>query len=200
MPRESGIERICLSCGKPFFIWPSDLNYSKGLFCSNQCSTHHRLGSEREFFESRINKQEIWPYHWYWTGAKANYGYGLIRWEGNRERAHRVAWIIYKGPIPQGIMVLHNCPGGDIPACVNPEHLFLGSQADNIRDMMAKGRKRNKPSKGIDNGAAKLTEADIAIIRSLEDTRDAEKLAKIFDVTPRSVHNIWERKTWCHLP
>jgi hypothetical protein len=55
-------------------------------------------------------------------------------------RAHRLAWELLRGPIPDGLQVLHNCPGGDNPRCVNPDHLFLGSNADNIADSLAKGR------------------------------------------------------------
>lgn len=84
---------------------------------------------------------------WLWTAALNTYGYGKMgrtREEGP-EGAHRIAWRLLKGPIPLGMFVLHRC---DMPACVNPEHLFLGTQADNIRDSVIKGR-HSKPPVGL---------------------------------------------------
>lgn len=74
---------------------------------------------------------------WIWTGTRLSAGYGVIRHEGKLVRAHRVSWEMNRGPIPEGKRVLHRC---DVPFCVNPAHLFLGTQADNVSDMIAKGR------------------------------------------------------------
>lgn len=79
---------------------------------------------------------------WEWTGNRHAFGYGLIQVSRARnEGTHRVMWKLAHGPIPKGMWVLHRC---DHPWCVNPEHLFLGTPADNIHDMMAKGR-RGRP-------------------------------------------------------
>lgn len=72
-----------------------------------------------------------------WTGPKQDHGYGMANWGNTRKRAHRAAWEVSFGPIPLGMHVLHKC---DRPLCVNPDHLFLGSQADNLADMRNKGR------------------------------------------------------------
>jgi hypothetical protein len=77
---------------------------------------------------------------WIWTGWVNRAGYGYININGRHERdteAHRAAWLLFRGPIPEGMYVCHKC---DIPSCVNPDHLFLGTQTDNMRDASAKGR------------------------------------------------------------
>lgn len=80
------------------------------------------------------------PDCWQWTAKRNNQGYGMLRIGSAAEGwalAHRVSWEIHCGPIPDGVCVLHRC---DNPECTNPEHLFLGSQCDNMRDKEAKGR------------------------------------------------------------
>lgn len=75
---------------------------------------------------------------WLWTGRLTNSGYGQIAKSTHGEwKAHRLFWRVANGPIPGGLCVLHKC---DTPACVNPDHLFLGTQADNVQDMMNKHR------------------------------------------------------------
>jgi len=79
---------------------------------------------------------------WLWTGSKMSSGYGSFNFYGNVQLAHRVSWILKYGPIPigydfHGTCVLHKC---DTKLCVNPDHLFLGTNADNVADMLAKGR------------------------------------------------------------
>jgi len=74
---------------------------------------------------------------WLWNGAKNWAGYGRLKFERSYFLAHRLAYAATKGVVPKGMRVLHRC---DTPACVNPDHLFLGSQADNVRDMCSKGR------------------------------------------------------------
>ena len=88
----------------------------------------------QERIESRINKNPSGC--WLWTGA-LSYGYGRVFVEGKNKRVHRVMWELTNGSIPKGIFVLHKC---DITECANPNHLFLGTQHDNVKDMVNKRR------------------------------------------------------------
>jgi hypothetical protein len=80
---------------------------------------------------------------WVFQGQLNNWGYGFLFLGKKRIYAHRLAWILERGPIPDGMLVCHDCPGGDNPACVNPDHLFLGTPKQNAQDMVRKGRHNN---------------------------------------------------------
>lgn len=104
---------------------------------------------------------------WVWTAALRNKRYGCFRVVSNKsmQQAHRVAWTLVVGPIPTGLCILHRC---DNPRCVNPDHLFLGTQRDNIRDMDQKDR-RNVERRiwGEKHHSAKLTDRQVIQIRNL---------------------------------
>jgi len=97
---------------------------------------------------------------WPWGGGKIRTGYGHLKVKGRTVLAHRVAYEVWAGPIPEGKHVLHNCPGGDNPACCNPAHLWLGTQADNMKDMSRKGRVRGAAAlKGEAHHSARINDA-----------------------------------------
>lgn len=130
-----------------------------------------------------------------WTGAHLPKGYGIIKRPGERRQfyAHRLAYLIHKGEIPKGIQVCHSC---DTPACVNPEHLFLGTRRDNQQDMKAKGRSLY----GERNGHSKLTKRDVLEMRALKVAGVRQsKLALVYDVHPMTVSQIVTGKRWRHL-
>ena len=87
---------------------------------------------------------------WLWVAGKTGAGYGAYQHEGRLQLAHRVSWqLAHRRPVPEGKLVLHQC---DTPLCVNPNHLWLGSQSDNIRDAAAKGRHHNTRKTHCKNG------------------------------------------------
>lgn len=100
---------------------------------------------------------------WIWISACTNKGYGHM-WVAGRwyEKAHRLSYLLHKGAIPSQQRVCHRC---DNPHCVNPDHLWLGTQMQNINDAMAKGRFRNGTSWGENNGSSKLSSDDVKAIR-----------------------------------
>lgn len=112
------------------------------------------------------------------------------------EKAHRVSWMLANGPIPAGMVVCHRC---DNPPCVNPDHLFLGTQIDNMRDRSKKGRGNHR--KGSRHGRAKLTEQDVRVIRSRYATGDWKQsdLAAEYGVSQPLIGHIVRRVTWRHI-
>ena len=133
---------------------------------------------------------------WLWTGLERGAGYGSFNYLGRERRAHRIAWALLRGPIPVGMSVLHRC---DVRLCVNPAHLFLGTQQDNIRDSIAKGRFNTGPcsSPGERNSKARLTEGAVRFIRASALSRAA--LARLFGVAPSTVRYALRGTTWAHV-
>lgn len=119
-------------------------------------------------------------------------GYGIVTKSRSRkyELAHRLSYKVFVGPIPKGKFICHHC---DVRNCVNPRHLFVGTQADNVRDMVAKKRHLH----GERHHKAKLTEAEVLAINS--DTRSKHALAKQYDVSRKAIQKIKRHETWKHL-
>ena len=129
---------------------------------------------------------------WLWTAGKyGQYGYGGFWWMGRTHTAHGVSWVLHCGPIPSGLSILHRC---DIPLCVNPSHLFVGTRKDNLQDANNKGR---WPSYGVSNGSAKLDRDRVEQIRFLFCSgASLRALAKQFGVHHRTIFKIVHGKLW----
>ena len=128
-----------------------------------------------------------------------NDGYGVFssKWTGERINtlAHRKSWELYRGPIPDGLFVCHKC---DNRMCVNPDHLFLGTNQDNMDDMYRKGR--GHKAKGEDTGRAKLTDENVRQIRAMLDSGiGSRKIAPMYGVTWGLIQHIKKGRTWRHV-
>lgn len=129
---------------------------------------------------------------WLWFGAHVPKGYGLLKAEGRRNNvyAHRLSYEMHVGPIPTGMRVCHSC---DTPACVNPAHLWLGTDADNAADMKEKQRQ----SRGEARYNAKLTEAQARFI--LASPAKGRVLADMFGVSRACVRQVRKGLRWQSL-
>lgn len=134
---------------------------------------------------------------WIWSGSKTRHGYGQIRYNGKQTGTHRAFYAHYVGTIPAGHIVMHSC---DQPSCVNPDHLVLGTAAENMRDMNEKGRTGGYRSHlGDRHKKAKLTTADIPVIReriAAGETNAA--IAADYDVSATAIWQIKTGKAWKH--
>lgn len=132
---------------------------------------------------------------WEWRGYRGPSGYGRLYLKpGAYTTAHRASWIVTHGEIPDGKCVLHHC---DNRACVNPDHLFIGTQQDNMADMNAKGRRKTPVMVGETHPAAKLTEREVLEIRASALPR--EQLEAKYGVSKPTIHQIINRQTWKHV-
>jgi hypothetical protein len=161
-------------------------------------------GKQRPVSERFWSYVDISDQCWKWTGSVTNYGYGRLHIGGRDGRdvgAHRIAWELLKGRIPEGLYVCHHC---DNPICVNPAHLFLGTQSDNMQDA---GKKNRLPQQkyhgfcaGERNGRAKLTDAQVSAIRKeYQVVMSHRKLAAKYKVSRSIIRFILSGKNWKHV-
>ncbi|MCO7215334.1 HNH endonuclease [Halomonas sp. OfavH-34-E] len=136
---------------------------------------------------------------WEWTDALSSRGgYGRIKYRGEAHRAHRVSYMIHKGAIPDGMVVCHQC---DNPACVNPDHLWLGTHMDNNQDMIKKGRGRYPGHQGEANPRATLTRRKVQqIIHRMMAGQNNKQIAQAFGVSHATISLVRRGKIWTDVP
>jgi hypothetical protein len=104
-------------------------------------------------------------------------------------KAHRASYSLFVEPIPNNMHVLHRC---DVPSCVNPSHLFLGTHSDNMKDMWDKERHKPPSTKT----KAKLTKDEVIFIYACKGVQSAQTLSEAFLVNTQTIYNIWNKVTW----
>jgi len=132
-----------------------------------------------------------------WTGSKNAHGYGNIWIDGVHVTTSRAAWILNRGPVPEGLLVCHRC---DNRACINVDHLFLGTPSDNIKDAISKGRMVKPPLQrmiGQQNPHCRLTVDNVLEIRASKET--AKSLGLRFSVSRSHIEKIRSRRKWNHI-
>lgn len=187
--------RACEQCGRQFTLRrpgsrPNQRFHS--LRCYGAWKRAHPKPIALRFW-SRVRQTDTC---WLWTGSTNRHGYGYVGVPGYRRPilAHRVAWELTNGLIPRGLLVLHRC---DNPPCVRPDHLFIGTHADNMQDAKEKGR----TTQGQRNAASKLTDERVLLIRRRFAVEDItiSALAREYGVGPKHMSNLLKRKIWTHL-
>ena len=158
---------------------------------------YHGLTTAERFLQ-RVEKTDGC---WLWTGSiKNKTGHGQFRMDDKPMVASRAAWIIFRGEITKDkstygtMFVCHTC---DNPQCVNPAHLFLGTNQDNVTDKMEKGRHRYGISLGESHGNSKLDEAKVRYIR--ESGLGSTELARQFNLSQATVWAVLHKRTWKHV-
>jgi hypothetical protein len=161
------------------------------------------LQSSINSFWAKVEKSDCWL----WLAAKTDKGYGVFSVDGRTKKAHRLAYELTRGEIPHGLCVLHRC---DTPACCNPNHLFLGTRAENNSDMMAKGRHvsggtHKQPShcayqRGESHHAAKMTEDMVRIMRADRlSGASFSVLGEKYGVAGSAAYKICKGLLWKHI-
>ncbi len=136
---------------------------------------------------------------WEWLGPISHKGgYAILKYEGKNIGAHRLSWILTRGPIPSGLIVRHAC---DNPKCCNPCHLDIGTHYDNAQDTIKRGRRAVTAARGVRNCKAKLTDNEVRRIRAeyAEGNTSTIKLANNYGVSQGLISQIVLKHIWKHV-
>ncbi len=146
----------------------------------------------KEFTKGKHYKVDFYTGCWNWLMCKNNRGYGATKYKGKRWLAHRLSYTLYKGKIPKGLLVCHTC---DNPSCVNPNHLWFGTDQDNSDDKIKKGR--DNKAKGENHCRCKLSDQEVFEIRNLYKNKifNQLKLAKLYNVSRPNISLITLNKS-----
>ena len=134
-----------------------------------------------------------------WKYSKDKDGYGLLKVNGKTTRAHRECYRAAFGEIPKGLLILHKCNN---PSCTNPEHLYAGTQKQNMEDRALAGNGfgwKGPNQIGIKNTNVKLTEDQVKDILNNKKYGMSKILAKKYNTSPAYIRRIWQRQTWTHI-
>jgi hypothetical protein len=181
-------ENACQKCGAIYHVPPCRAN---SRYCSGDCYHAAKTTALAVRFKQYVGaptETGCLP----WTGKRSKKGYGWIKEDGRKRfvGAHRAAYILANGPIPDNAVIMHSC---DNRWCVNPQHLIVGTQLDNIKDMVEKGRQ----ARGRKLPQAVLTEADVIEIRRRAAAGETQRsLADAYAVTASAIQCVVAGKNW----
>lgn len=193
---DQSIEQLktCVKCGKakPLRSFYSGNDKCRSCRPFPKQSVEHRFWQKVDISIGHGPKQNCWE----WKGSRNSHGYGAFGFEGRVTGAHKVAYILTFGPIPEGQCVLHEC---DNPSCVRPLHLFLGTKKDNFDDMIKKRRQSNEFEKQQRDG--KLSAEIVKEMRALYATGQytMAKLGAMFHVAPTTAQQAIAGRYWKHV-
>ena len=193
-PSGCRIRVACPVCGLVSNRKASDILRGRAKHCSRACAVQDRPFTPITERLWRYARRGAPDECWHWQGPRSKDGYGYLSERVSRSvvKAHRVSWQFHYGAIPASLCVLHKC---DAPSCVNPAHLFLGTQRDNIRDMENKGRR----ARGESFSTTRLTAAKVLAIRAARRDKSINTLAREYGVGRATISAVCARTTWAWL-
>lgn len=201
MKQSTRITRYCLHCLSPFLPEPAQIRRGAGIYCSRNCYHQHCKKSPEERFWAFVQKTDAC---WIWQGHRMKNGYGVFGARaGENPLAHRYSWELHhKSPVPEGMNVCHTC---DIRHCVNPSHLWIGTQQENQSDMVSKGRSLKgilRPDlAGEHHGGSKLTDEHVRAIRARYVPRvvTLKQLSREYGVGISTIYHVIRGENWRYV-
>ena len=190
-PRQPRVTRTCQQCSVSFSITVARIRNGGGAYCSRACMLDGRHVTPERFWNRGVRRENGCLI---WVGALNNKGYGQLRRAEGLVLTHRLAYAWAYGSIPDDLDVLHHC---DTPPCYEPTHLFTGTNLDNMKDKVTKGRHPH----GEQSTSAKLTDQQVRDIRtqwSAGGIRQAD-LAALYGVNRPAISKIVTRQRWQHI-